>query len=359
VGRLPRQRAELPRLGAAAALVAALAAPARAETPGVVSDGRYAMGTVLEIALVTADRERAEALLETLYAEVARLERILSNWDPTSDVSRLNAAAGQGPEPVAPELVDALALAIELAPRTRGSFDVTVGPLVALWREAGARGAPPTPEELARARAKVGADGLRIDRDAGTAELLRTEAVVELGGLAKGFALDRLADRVRAEGIPGALLSFGQSSLWAVGAPPDAEGWRLLVRRPDGGFAGVATLRDRAASVSASLGQATEVAGRRYGHVIDPRSGAPLEAPAEAMALAPSASRAEAWSKALLVLGAEEGLALLASEPGCEGLVVDASGRRSQTPGWQAATRFEALEEEAGGGAPTRRGPGE
>jgi thiamine biosynthesis lipoprotein len=253
---------------------------------------------------------------------------------------RLNAAAGRGPQRVDPELARVLAASRTLAQRTRGAFDVTVGPLVALWRAAGERGRLPTAAERARARAAVGADLVSADPVAGTAEIAREGAAVELGGIAKGWALDRMRERLRAAGVRSALLSFGQSSLWAIGAPPGEPGWRLLVRDPAGGFAGVATLRDRAVSVSGATGQWTEIAGRRYGHVIDPRSGEPLMRAAQALVLAPDAASAEAFSKALLVLEPAEGLALLEAEAGCEALLLEADGRRYETSGWRAASGF-------------------
>jgi thiamine biosynthesis lipoprotein len=306
-----------------------------------LSDGRYAMGTVLEITLETRDGDGGRALLARLYATAERLDRLLTLYEPTSQLVRLNAQAGKGPQAVDPDLARVLSESVAFAQRTRGSFDVTVGPLVALWRAAGERGAVPTPEELAQARSLVGVDGVRVASPT-SAELVRAGAAVDLGGVAKGYALDRMAEQLRAAGAADALLSFGQSSLWALGAPPGHDGWRILVRRPEGGYAGVATLRDRAVSVSGSLGQWTEIAGRRYGHVIDPRSGRPLERAALAVVLAPTAAEAEALSKALLILGADEGLALLGSEPGREGLRVEADGSMHATSGWQAATRFEA-----------------
>jgi thiamine biosynthesis lipoprotein len=105
----------------------------------------------------------------------------------------------------------------------------------------------------------------------------------------------------------------------------------------------VLTLRDRALSVSGSFGSVVEIAGRRFGHVIDPRSGQALEEEREALVVAPDATLAEALSKAVLVLGAREGLALVAAQPGCEALLVDARGRTQRTPGWDAAVAWEAL----------------
>ena len=323
-------------------LVLAWAAAAPRPAPAVeLCEGRYAMGTLLEVTLESSDRGVGLEHLTELYAIAERLDALLTLYDPASQLSRLNAAAGRGPQQVDRDLAGVLRQSIDFAAQTRGTFDVTVGPLVALWRQAGLRGALPTRGELARARARVGVDGLRVVSPT-SAELARTGASIDLGGIAKGYALDRMAERLRGAGTAGALLSFGQSSLWAIGAPPGADGWRILVRGPDGGYAGLVTLRDRAVSVSGSLGQSVEVGARRYGHVIDPRSGRPLERPAVAMVLAPSAAEAEALSKALLVLGAREGLALLESAPGREGIYIDAAGRSVATRGWQAATRFEA-----------------
>jgi thiamine biosynthesis lipoprotein len=166
---------------------------------------------------------------------------------------------------------------------------------------------------------------------------------VNLSGVAKGYALDRMLPLVRAAGAPPALLSFGQSSAWALGAPPGAAGWRLLARGPGGDWLGVLTLRDRALSVSASFGSSARIGGRRLGHVLDPRSGEPLADDSEALVVAPDATLAEALSKAVLVLGAREGLELVAAQPGCEALWVAAGGRTARTRGWDAAVAWQAL----------------
>ncbi len=309
------------------------------------------MGTVLELTLAAPDEARGRALLEQSFAMVARLEALLSNWDPDSAVMRLNAAAGQGAQRVDPELARILAASKTLTASTGGAFDVTVGPMVQLWRTAGERGELPSTAARERALAAVGPDQLRVDVAAGTAELLSPDARLELGGIAKGWALDRIAELLRTAGIRSALLSFGQSSLWAIGVPPDAgppaaktpasAGWRLLVRSPDGGDAGVATLRDRAVSVSGSVGQWTEIDGRRYGHVIDPRTGVPLERAAQAVVLAPTATEAEALSKALLVLPPGDAIALLDAQPDSEGMLLEADGRRYESRAWTEASGFE------------------
>jgi thiamine biosynthesis lipoprotein len=320
------------------------ACAAFAPRPAVtVADGRYAMGTVFEVTLVTRDEARARKTLAEIFARVERLEALVSTWDPNSQVSRLNRAAGQGPVPVSARVARLLRLGVDYAGTTRGSFDVTVGPLVDLWTEAASRGSLPTAQEIASARARVGSEHLRVQGE-DRAELLRAGMRIDLGGIAKGFALDLVRPLLARRDIQGALLSFGQSSTLALGRPQEGPGWRLLARGPGERFLGVLELEDQALSVSGSLGQWVEIGGRRFGHVIDPRTGLAATQRREALVLAPEAALAEALSKALLVLGEREGIALVAAQPGCEALLVDADGGVWHTPRWQEASRFEPVD---------------
>lgn len=329
-------------LGLAVVLAAGCAGSPPAMPPHTLIDGRYAMGTVLEVTLHGPDRANLDRAGARIFETAARLDRLFSRHRADSDVSRLNAAAGGEPVVVAPEVAELVRVSLEYAERTGGSFDVTVGALVALWTLAAERDVPPTGAELVRARSRVGASTVQVGP--GDRFALAPGTSIDLGGIAKGFALDRMLPLLREEGVSSGLLSFGQSSVWAVGSPPDGEGWRLLVRSPEGSFAGIVTLRDLALSVSGSLGQWSEIGGRRFGHVLDPRSGWPLTRPREAVVVARDAALAEALSKALLVLGEVEGIGLVASYPGCEALLLDADGRRWSTPGWQSATSFDAFD---------------
>jgi thiamine biosynthesis lipoprotein len=306
------------------------------------SDGRYVMGTVLEITLCGEQAGQSQPTFDTLFAAAARLDALLTTSDPGSPVSRLNARAGHGPTLVPPEVADTLSFSLRYSWLTGGTFDVTVGPLLALWRQAATAQAPPTSAALRRARARVGGEKIHLFAD-GTVSLQRSGMAIDLGGIGKGYALDRLVETLRQQHTANALLSFGQSSIWALGTPPDAEGWRLLVQRPDGGITGTITLRDQALSVSGSLGQTFDVNGRRYGHVIDPRSGEPLRRDLLACVLAPTAAQAEALSKALLILGEQEGIALLQRIPGVEGMLCEAGGRYWMTRGWRRAAAFVPL----------------
>jgi len=241
----------------------------------VISDGRYTMGTVLEITLEGLEPKPAARALDDLYEVASRLDRLLSIYDPESDVSRLNRTAGRGRQPVDAEVEEILQRSIAYSELTRGAFDVTIGPVVDLWMAAADRDAAPTALELAVARERVGPNRISVVLGEGIS-LSEAGMKLDLGGIAKGYALDRMLPLLERHGIESALLNFGQSSSWAVGAPAGSTGWRLLVRGPRGRFAGLITLRDQALSVSGSQGQWVEIGGRRYGHIIDPRSGEPL-----------------------------------------------------------------------------------
>jgi thiamine biosynthesis lipoprotein len=310
--------------------------------PVTVSDGRYLMGTVLEISLCVPDRATGEALLDELFAEVASLERTFSRFDVKSDLSKLNRASGSGPLRVAPALSALTALSLQYTALTRGSFDVTVGPLVLVWLEAEQTAALPSAAALEAARSRVGPAVVRVDEAASTVDLLVPGAMLDFGGIAKGWTLDRLAAKLRKAGVTRALLAFGQSSLCALGKPAGWDGWGVLLGDASGGFAGTAQLADQSLSISGSLGQYTEIAGRRYGHVIDPRSGEPLTHARVAGALAADGARSEALSKALLILGETDGIALLESLPDAEGILIDESGKTWQTSGWTQAVRYSA-----------------
>ena len=289
-------------------------------TPGpqpfvTVSDGRYVMGTVLEITLVVRDAREGQRLLEDAFRTAERLDALLSRRSRASEVSALANAAGGAAVPVSPEVARALRAARDLGAATGGAFDVTIGPLVRLWSDAAGRGRVPDASELASARTHVGFDALHVGGgDPATARLARTGMSLDLGGIGKGFALDELRAQLAGR-VDGALLDFGRSSILALGRPAEGDAWRLLVGGGPGEPRGALVLDERALSVSSSLGQYSVIEGVRYGHVIDPRTGRALETGRFAAVLAPRAADAEAWSTALLVLPQAEAAERLAQRP--------------------------------------------
>ena len=276
---------------------------------------------------------------ETLFQKASRLDGLLTTYSADSPISHLNAQAGQGPVAVPPEVTAILSLSVHYWQLTHSTFDITVGPLMALWRQTEHL---PSSGVLQKTLALIGSDKIELS-PTGTVTLSQADMALDLGGIGKGFALDRMVVVLKDQHITQALLDFGQSSQWAVGSPSDAAGWRLLIRQPDGQVTGLITLRDQALSVSGSLGQSVTVGGQRYGHVIDPRTGQPVQRDLLACVIAPSAAQAEALSKAFLILGESEGIALLERLPGVEGMLLETNGQRWQTTGWTQSTAFVPL----------------
>lgn len=258
------------------------------------------MGTLLAVTVQASRADGRARWARTAFDVASACERVMSRHDENSDLSRLNRTAGDPTGVRSTELARILGLARELASLTEGAFDPTVGPLVDLWRRASRRGRAPSRRSLQSTRELVGwraiaADGHRV-------ALTRRGMSVDLGGIGKGVALDRIASALPRHRSVSALLNFGESSLLAVGRLPEG-GWPVALRHPLGGFAGEFVLRDLACSTSATFGQSAAVGTRTVGHIVHPRDGWPLRAIAQVTVLATSAATAEAASTALLVLG--------------------------------------------------------
>jgi thiamine biosynthesis lipoprotein len=303
------------------------------------------MGTFFEADLrVRPDEsERARAWLEWARREIARLETIYSRHDPESALSSLNRALANGDGlrnavQLDPELESILFSAMEVWGETGGAFDMTIGPVVNVWAEAAAQGKWPRVESLRQAKRQVGSEGLLL---LGRGELSVTISAmqIDLDGISKGVVLDRLRERLEAD-LPAAavLLSFGESSILAIG-DPDGEGWKLVLRsrNPSNRDLGTLRLRDRALSVSSSIGSVTEIEGQRVSHIIDPRTGSAIEESVEVIVIADRAAIADGWSTALGVVGANPAALRMAENAGIEANILDGSGRNVITKRWDTS----------------------
>jgi thiamine biosynthesis lipoprotein len=260
---------------------------------------RPRMGTLLGLT-IQAPASIAERAAGRAFTLASTLEYLMTRFDPASALNRITRAAGRRVT-VPAELARALSAARCLAKLTGGAFDPTVAPLVDLWRDAARRGEMPSRHELARAQRLVGWQALSIRGR--RIRLARAGMALDLGGIGKGWAADRIASTLRrVEGLS-ALVNFGESSLVAIRGPQPHGSWPVLLRHPDGRLAGWFTLADWACSTSASLGRRWRIGRHKIGHLIAPRSGQPLASSAQVTVLARTATVAEALSTALLVLG--------------------------------------------------------
>ena len=309
------------------------------------TDGRYIMGTVFQATLCQAEsvpQARMSTAWHEVFATAGRFDTLFTTYAPHSPLSHLNAQAGRGLQAVPAEVSDILRLSQRYADLTNGAFDITVRPLLSLWRRAATTQTRPTAAAIRHTLRLIGSQKLHLAAPHRVG-LPAPGMALDLGGIGKGYALDQIARHLHEQGLTSALLNFGQSSLWALGQPPDGEGWRLLLRQPNGEIVGVATFSDQAVSISGSLGQSMQVEGRRYGHIIDPRTGRPVQRDLLACVVASSAAQAEALSTALLILGEDDGLDLIEQLDGVEGFLREAHGKQWMTTGWKRVSRFVAL----------------
>lgn len=265
-----------------------------------------------------------EAGLEALDV-IEGLEAQLSVFRPTSEVSRINSLAAEGPMAVESRLFELLELAMRLHGETDGAYDITSSPLWKAWGFARHAGKIPTGEELDQARENVGSHLVELDRQRKTVRFLRPGVELNLGSIGKGYALDRAADVLTDAGIGDFLFHGGQSSVVARGArlegrplAPDSPcGWIVGIRHPLRRNLRLAEVRvrDRALGTSGTENQFFRHGGRRYGHILDPRTGWPADKLLSATVLAPTAALADALSTAFFVLGAEAALEYCQSRP--------------------------------------------
>jgi FAD:protein FMN transferase len=282
----------------------------RAARPGL-RFGLEAMATRFELVLSPerdGDEHRLQAIGEEALAEIARLETRLSAFQAASDISWINAHAGHRAVKVEPTLFALLQRCLTLSAATDGAFDITVGPLMRLWKVRGDPDDPleallPSFETVAEARTRVGYQHVRLDPQTSTIRLARPGMGLDLGAAGKGYAIGEAIAVLRAHGCTSALLHGGTSSLHAIGQPHDGDAWRIGWNPP--GEAGrIFELRGGALSVSAVHGRAFWSQGRQYGHVVDPRTGWPTDAATSAVVTGPASLECDALSTALLVLGA-------------------------------------------------------
>lgn len=308
-------RAALP-----AVLTALLATACRGPEPGCgerVSESRRLMGMPWTITVYAASQAAGRTAIAAGFAEVERLELVLSDYDAESELSRLSALSPMTEAvPVSDDLWEVLRLAAAVAADTGGAFDVTVGPLTRLWRQARRTGIAPAEDRLAAALEAVGPRAVELDAGRRAVRLVRPGMRLDAGGIGAGYAADRALEELGRRGIAAALVD-ASGDVVVSGAPPGSAGWRIAVA-PHGMVAeDHVVLADAAITTSGDARQAVEIGGLRLGHVIDPRSGRAVPGPAAVTVIAPDGATADALATAALVLGPEAGLRVLEGMPGC------------------------------------------
>jgi len=306
--------------GRTIALIGALALTCSACDPSVSVTGfsGATMGTSYDVVIeVGGPFEDSAPLGALIEGELARIDGVMSTYDPESDVSRFGRYAGSDPVAVDPSLVEVLLSALEVSRRSSGAFDPTVAPLVDAWGFGPEDVAAPAPARVTALMALIGYERLALDRAAGTLAKTHPGTRIDLSGVAKGFAAERIAAAVAELGYPNVLVDVG-GEIKALGSHVDGRPWRVALEGPGErapAVLGTVDLVDEAVATSGDFRNYYEDGGVLYSHIIDPRTGLPIPFRGFSVSVVhPDGAMADAWATALTVLGPDEGFELAARE---------------------------------------------
>jgi thiamine biosynthesis lipoprotein len=285
------------------------------------------------------ERERAEEAAEAALAEIARIEDLMTDWRDDSQLEAINRGAGKAPVKVDRELLEVLEASKRVSEITGGVFDVTYASVGRYWDFKSDHPSLPDRDLIARALPRVGYKKLIIDFEAGTAFLSEEGMRIGLGGIAKGYAVQRASDLIKSKGIDDFAIKAGGDmsvrGLW------NGKPWKIGIRDPRDRQATVAILpvSNVAISTSGDYERFFMLDGKRYAHIIDPGTGYPVMHTQSATVIARDCTLSDGLSKGAYVVGGEEGLSLVTRVPGVEAVIIDGEGRMHVSKGLAAANR--------------------
>jgi len=304
-------------------LLLVAAGPSQTKNP-LIHKTKYIMGTVYEIAVYDESPARASAAIDKAFAEIVYLDEVLSNYKPESDLNRLNRDGHFHPLQVPADLYHVIEESLWYSKISDGKFDITVAPLVDLWKAALRGERVPTAEEQTKARKCVGYEKVRLippDQVEFESPCVR----IDVGSIGKGYAVDRAVEILRASGIQNALIDAGQSSIYAMGAPPGQKAWEVHLRDPSNRVKPVVMLSENSVSTSEQT-PASLLGNQTAGHIIDPENGQPLKTKYALSVVVKTATASDALSTTLLLLGPEKGKAIVKKLPEAAAVWISADG---------------------------------
>jgi FAD:protein FMN transferase len=297
---------------------------------------RPEMGMTFRITLYASDEKTAGEAAGVAFRRIKEINTIMSDYEPDSELSRLSRTSGSGRAvPVSDRLWFVLSKAQEFSERSGGAFDATVGPVVWLWRKARREHRLPDPAALAEAMKAVGYKNLRLDPAHRTATLLVPNMRLDLGAIAKGYAVGEAVAALRERGIASALV-VGGGNMSVSDPPPGKPGWRIGVAPLESPETAkeptrYVILSHASLSTSGDLYQYLEIGGKRYSHVVDPHTGLGLTDHCQVVVIAPDGITADGLSTCVGVLGPKAGLELIRATPGVEAFIARKPGDKVET----------------------------
>jgi len=301
-----------------------------AERVDIDSGKRVTMGTFARVIAVAADSNTAKSCIEAAFAEITKVDELMSDYKDDSEISEVNRDAFKRAVKVSESTYQVLKRSVEFSKRTGGAFDVTIGPLVDLWRSAGVANLLPSEAELQQACSKVGYDKLILDANGMSVRFAVEGMRVDLGGIGKGYAVDKAVEAMQKAGALGGMVEIG-GDIRCFGSPLVAkERWRIGLqdsRRVDediseGKVLLVLELTDAAVATSGNYQRFAVIEGQRYSHILDAKTGLTGEELTSVTVISQDALEADALATAVSVKGAEKGLALIEKTPQAEAILV-------------------------------------
>ena len=300
------------------------------------------MGTTFRVTFYAPSTPVASAAAQAAFARIAELDAMMSDYDDNSEISRLSRSAGGPPINVSDELFAIIEQSVHFSRQTDGAFDITVGPAVRLWRRARRQRKLPTPPQLARMLERVGSDKLVLDRCRKTVQLTTPYMLLDLGGIAKGYACDQALAVLHRHGIRQALIDGGGDVVLGT-PPPGKKGWKIAISSPtreNGKRAQSLLLHGCSVATSGDTARYVELGGKHYSHIVDPKTGIGLTSRLQVTVIAPDGTTADALASAVSVLGPEKGLALIDRIPKTAALVAQATESGIQ---WFRSRRWDKM----------------
>jgi len=285
------------------------------------------MGTVVEISVIPADEEA----IKEAFDAIKKVDELMSTYKPESEVSILNR---QGENHLSPQTSQIIQEAIKFSEMTEGAFDITCRPLINLWKRAKEEAKIPTLQEIEEAKRLVSYKKIALEDD--LVKLQQPGMQIDLGGIAKGWAVDKAIQALKKRGVRAALVNAG-GDLYALGRRGLWKKWELGIQHPRDQEKILITIKvsDRGVATSGDYRRYFTLEGKRFSHIVDPRTGETVEeVPMSVTVVAPDATTADALATGIFVLGPEEGMKLIESLPGIEGLIVSEGMRMDSSSGW-------------------------
>lgn len=295
-------------------------------SPHLAKRSQMHMGTLVFLTAVASDEQVAQESIQRGFAEIHRLEEILSTWIPESELSRVNASAGRKAIAVSPETIDVLTKSIEMDRLTDGGFNIAIGPAVEAW-DVSREGRVPTQEELDTVRSLISLKNLQVDEVSGSVFLRVAGMRVDIGGIGKGYAADLAATVMEQAGATAGVVAIS-GDIKTFGRMPDGQRFVFGIQHPrkEGALLGQLELEDEAVSTAGDYQRFFMKNGIRYHHILDPKTLQPARLSQSVTVVAQEGIIADGLDTGIFVMGPEKGMALIESLDGVEGVIVRKDG---------------------------------